>query len=35
MNNGISVDATKAICELLPSIERLRVLHFHNNMTGD
>ncbi|KAK4388543.1 RAN GTPase-activating protein 2 [Sesamum angolense] len=35
MNDGISKEAAQAVCELVPSTEKLRVLHFHNNMTGD
>nr|GEZ25459.1 hypothetical protein [Tanacetum cinerariifolium] len=35
MNAGISPDAAKAICELLPSTNKLKVLHFHHNMSGD
>ncbi|CAI9766802.1 unnamed protein product [Fraxinus pennsylvanica] len=33
MNDGISEEAVPAICELVPSTEKLRVLLFHNNMT--
>ncbi|KAF2285372.1 hypothetical protein GH714_003277 [Hevea brasiliensis] len=28
-------EAALAVCELIPSTEKLRILHFHNNMTGD
>ncbi|KAJ6399283.1 hypothetical protein OIU77_019927 [Salix suchowensis] len=28
-------EAARAVCELIPSTEKLKVLHFHNNMTGD
>jgi Ran GTPase-activating protein 1 len=35
MNDGISEEAAEAVCELIPSTEKLRVLQFHNNMTGD
>ncbi|KAH8500377.1 hypothetical protein H0E87_015585 [Populus deltoides] len=34
MNDGISEEAAEAVCELIPSTEKLRVLQFHNNMTG-
>jgi Ran GTPase-activating protein 1 len=35
MNDGISEEAAKALSELIPATEKLKVLHFHNNMTGD
>uniref|UniRef100_A0A0E0PME8 WPP domain-containing protein n=1 Tax=Oryza rufipogon TaxID=4529 RepID=A0A0E0PME8_ORYRU len=35
MNNGISEEAAKTFYELIPSTEKLKVLHFHNNMMGD
>ncbi|KAL6006214.1 hypothetical protein ACLOJK_040260 [Asimina triloba] len=37
INDGISVEAAQAVCELMPPTEKLQlqVLHFHNNMTGD
>lgn len=35
MNDGISEAAAKAVCELIPSTDKLKILHFHNNMTGD
>ncbi|KAG8373052.1 hypothetical protein BUALT_Bualt12G0130700 [Buddleja alternifolia] len=28
-------EAAQAVCELVPSTEKLKVLHFHNNMMGD
>ncbi|GFZ08832.1 RAN GTPase activating protein 2 [Actinidia rufa] len=28
-------EAAKAVCELIPSTEKLRILQFHNDMTGD
>ncbi|CAN7038029.1 unnamed protein product [Brassica rapa subsp. trilocularis] len=30
MNDGISKEAAQAVSELIPSTEKLRVLHFHN-----
>ncbi|KAD1215661.1 hypothetical protein R6Q59_028292 [Mikania micrantha] len=35
MNAGITPEAAKAICELIPSTSKLKILHFHHNMTGD
>jgi Ran GTPase-activating protein 1 len=35
MNDGISEEAAQALSELIPSTEKLKILHFHNNMTGD
>ncbi|GKC31313.1 Ran GTPase-activating protein 1 [Tanacetum coccineum] len=29
------VEAAKEVCELLPSTQRLKILHFHNDMTQD
>uniref|UniRef100_A0A2P2IT22 Uncharacterized protein MANES_05G076600 n=1 Tax=Rhizophora mucronata TaxID=61149 RepID=A0A2P2IT22_RHIMU len=34
INDGISEEAARAVCELIPSA-KLKILHFHNNMTGD
>ncbi|GKA59536.1 Ran GTPase-activating protein 1 [Tanacetum coccineum] len=31
----ISVEAAKEVCELLPSTQRLKILHFHNDMAHD
>lgn len=35
MNAGISQEAAKAVCELIPETKKLKVLCFHHNMTGD
>ena len=35
MNDGISKESAKAVSESIPSTEKLRLLHFHNNMTAD
>uniref|UniRef100_M4DU41 Uncharacterized protein n=1 Tax=Brassica campestris TaxID=3711 RepID=M4DU41_BRACM len=35
MNDGISKEAAQAVSELIPSTEKLRVLHFHNLLNID
>ncbi|KAL9401531.1 hypothetical protein Peur_005380 [Populus x canadensis] len=35
LSNNALEEAAEAVCELIPSTEKLRVLQFHNNMTGD
>lgn len=35
MNECISEEATKEVVELIPSTEKLKIPHFHNNMTLD
>ncbi|KAK9057301.1 hypothetical protein SSX86_022136 [Deinandra increscens subsp. villosa] len=34
-NAGITPEAAKAVCVLIPSTSKLKVLHFHRNKTGD
>ncbi|RVW70127.1 RAN GTPase-activating protein 2 [Vitis vinifera] len=35
LSNNALEEAARAVCELIPATEKLRVLQFHNNMTGD
>ncbi|KAI3890404.1 hypothetical protein MKX03_028226 [Papaver bracteatum] len=35
INADITSQAAKAVSELIRSIKKLKILHFHNNMTGD
>ncbi|KAJ0946380.1 putative leucine-rich repeat domain superfamily [Helianthus annuus] len=35
MNAGILLEAAKAVRELIPSTNKLKILHFHHNKTGN